>query len=222
MSDVILQGQQLSLIYQEGAEKTFAVNHVDISIHKGEFVGVMGPSGSGKSSLLYLLSGLKRPSQGTVVYQQTDMHRLQETKLMGLRLRDFGFVFQQPYLMTYLSALENVLLAAPGGGAQSLQQAHDVMKQLGLQHLENRRPYKLSGGEKQRVCVARAMAHQPDILFADEPTASLDRTNGEAVMKLISGYRSRGAVLVVSHDPAMLKDCDTMYHMHDGRLELAG
>ncbi len=220
MSEVILQGQQLSLIYQEGTEKTYAVDHVDIKIHKGEFVGVMGPSGSGKSSLLYLLSGLKRPTEGSVIYQQTDMHKLPEPKLMGLRLRDFGFVFQQPYLMTYLSALENVLLAAPGGGAQSVVQAHEVMQQLGLQHLENRRPYKLSGGEKQRVCVARAMAHQPDILFADEPTASLDRTNGEAVMKLIAGYRSRGAVMVVSHDPAMLKDCDTMYHMHDGHLVL--
>lgn len=220
MADVILQGEQLCLVYQEGADKTFAVDHVDIQIHRGEFVGVMGPSGSGKSSLLYLLSGLKRPTTGTVIYQQTDMHQLPENQLTGLRLRDFGFVFQQPYLMTYLSALENVLLAAPGGGDQSVIQAHEVMQQLGLQHLEHRRPYKLSGGEKQRVCVARAMAHQPDILFADEPTASLDRTNGEGVMKLISGYRSRGAVLVVSHDPAMLKDCDTMYHMHDGHLVL--
>lgn len=213
----MLWTDEVTLAYREADRMVLAVDHVSIEVRQGEFVGIMGPSGSGKSSLLYLMSGLKVPTSGEVRYRNQVIHLMSERERMHLRRREFGFVFQQPYLLPYLTALENVLVAVPGD-REAYRRALELFEQLGLAHLADRYPHKLSGGEKQRVCVVRAMVHQPQILFADEPTASLDHVNGHAVIRLLAAYRERGAVVVVTHDPEMLADADRVYCLRDGRL----
>ncbi len=215
----MLLTDEVSLTYLEADRVVKAVDQVSVEVRHGEFVGIMGPSGSGKSSLLYLMSGLKLPTGGEVRYQNRVIHLLSERERMLLRRREFGFVFQQPYLLPYLTALENVLVAVPGD-RDAYQRAVQLFEQLGLLHLVNRYPHKLSGGERQRVCVVRAMVHQPRIIFADEPTASLDHINGHAVIRLLASYREQGAVVVVTHDPEMLADADRVYSLRDGRLVL--
>ncbi len=213
----MLVTDEVSLVYPEADRVVTAVDRVSVEIRQGEFVGIMGPSGSGKSSLLYLMSGLKLPTTGEVRYRNRVIHLMSERERMQLRRREFGFVFQQPYLLPYLTALENVLLAEPGN-REVYRRALELFEQLGLSHLMNRYPHKLSGGERQRVCVARAMVHQPQIIFADEPTASLDHINGHAVIRLLASYREHGAVVVVTHDPEMLADADRVYSLRDGKL----
>lgn len=213
----MLWTDEVTLAYREADRVVLAVDRVSIEVRQGEFVGIMGPSGSGKSSLLYLMSGLKVPTSGEVRYRNQVIHLMSERERMHLRRREFGFVFQQPYLLPYLTALENVLVAVPGD-RDAYRRALELFEQLGLAHLADRYPHKLSGGEKQRVCVVRAMVHQPQILFADEPTASLDHVNGHAVIRLLAAYRERGAVVVVTHDPEMLADADRVYSLRDGRL----
>ncbi len=214
----LLRCESLCLVYGDGDSRTAAVDHVSLQVRTGEFVGIMGPSGSGKSSLLYLLSGLKRPTHGSCWFQEHRLDQLSESALTRLRLKQFGFVFQQPFLLPYLTALENVLLAAPGATAEDRQRILNLFQRLGLDRLTHRMPYKLSGGERQRVCVVRAMAHMPDIIFADEPTAALDRANGLEVMNLLASYREHGAVLVVTHDAQMLEQADRVLLLRDGQL----
>lgn len=213
----MLRTEEVTLAYHEADRLVLAVDHISLEIQAGEFVGIMGPSGSGKSSLLYLMSGLKVPTSGKVYYRDQVIHALSERERVRLRRTDFGFVFQQPYLLPYLTALENVLVAKPGD-REAYERALHLFDQLGMSHLLHRYPHKLSGGEKQRVCVIRAMIHQPHIIFADEPTASLDHVNGHAVIRLLAAYRAKGAVVVVTHDPEILADADRIYSLRDGRL----
>lgn len=213
-----LRAREVSLAYGDGDQISHAICGVSIDLPERGFVGVMGPSGSGKSSLLYLLSGLKRPTEGSVTYGGRVYGEMSEKSLVQLRRERFGFVFQQPFLLNYLTARENVLAAAASGDRQAPEHARALFEALGIESLAERFPHHLSGGERQRVCVARAMISRPDVIFADEPTAALDHTNGYAVMELVAGYRNEGLVLVVTHDPEMLAGADHVYHMRDGHL----
>ena len=187
---------------------------MSLEVAPGEFLGILGPSGSGKSSLLYLLSGLKVPTHGRVVYEDRDLASLGDEGRSRLRLREFGFVFQQPYLLGYLSALENVLVTN-GDPAE----ADDLLDRLGVLPKAHRLPHELSGGERQRVCVARALLARPRIVFADEPTAALDHTNGVSVVSLLNEHRAGGSLVMVTHDPTMLKDADRIVQIVDGAIE---
>lgn len=217
-----LQACDISLAYGDGDQVTYAVACVSLDLPDAGFIGVMGPSGSGKSSLLYLLSGLKRPTSGGIEYNGRSYATLNERSLVQLRRDRFGFVFQQPFLLNYLTARENVMAAAPAGDRAAAEHADALFRALGIAQFANKLPHHLSGGERQRVCVARAMVSRPAVIFADEPTASLDHVNGHAVMDLLAGYRERGLVLVVTHDPEMLAGADHVYDMRDGRLDTAG
>ena len=216
LSDSILSTDKISLVYTDGQRSTHALREVSIQIPNKRFVGIMGPSGSGKSSLLYILSGLKRPTSGDVVLDDYRFGSHSDLDLIDLRRQRFGFVFQQPYLLVWQTAMENVLMGAPVLDDAARRKAQGYFEQLGITGMADKLPSQLSGGEKQRVCVARAMMNDPDVIFADEPTASLDHANGHLVVDLLSAYRERGTVVVVTHDPEMLQGADSVLLMRDG------
>lgn len=210
----------LSLDYGSGWGATHAVSTVSLAVNQGSFTGLIGPSGSGKSSLMYLLSGLKRPTAGDVTFEGHDYRELSGGELMTLRRRRFGFVFQQHFLVNYLSVLENVLVGAFRRDNATTHRAITLLERVGLADRLRARPYQLSIGQRQRVAVVRALVHQPLVVFADEPTAALDQSTGRQVIDLLGEYRDRegGSVVVVTHDPAMLTGADRVLHMRDGRL----
>jgi putative ABC transport system ATP-binding protein len=216
----MLSAQDLALDYRTGASVAHAVDTVSLSVDQGSFVGLIGPSGSGKSSLMYLLSGLKRPTRGTVAFEGQDYRQISTPGLMKLRRQRYGFVFQQHFLVNYLTALENVMVGAVKRNHDVVAYAQELLRRVGLGDKLRQRPYQLSIGERQRVAVARALVHRPAIVFADEPTASLDQATGREVINLLVDYRRRagGSVVVVTHDPAMLTDADRVLQMRDGRL----
>jgi putative ABC transport system ATP-binding protein len=219
----MLSAQDLALDYRTGAAVARAVDTVSLSVEPGSFVGLIGPSGSGKSSLMYLLSGLKRPTRGMVAFDGQDYRQMSSPGLMRLRRHRYGFVFQQHFLINYLSAFENVLVGAVKRNHEVVAYAQELLRRVGLGDKLRQRPYQLSIGERQRVAVARALVHRPAIVFADEPTASLDQATGREVINLLVDYRRRagGSVVVVTHDPAMLTDADRVLQMRDGRLSSA-
>lgn len=201
------------MVYSDHGREVFACRDVDLEVRSGEFLGILGPSGSGKSSLLYLLSGLKVPTHGRVIVGDRDLASMSDETRSRLRLQEFGFVFQQPYLLGYLTARENVMVTG-----SDLQGANDLLDRLGLSPKSHRYPHELSGGERQRVCVARALLAQPNVIFADEPTAALDHTNGVAVVKLLNQHRGSGSLVMVTHDPTMLEEADRIVRIVDGRI----
>lgn len=214
-----LQTNNVTLSYFDGDQTTYAVRDLTLTFPQKGFFGIMGPSGSGKSSLLYLLSGLKLPTSGEVCFQDRSLSAMGERERVRLRRDRFGFVFQQPFLINYLTARENILVALPQGERNARSRVDTLLDELGILPLAERYPAHLSGGERQRLVVARAMINQPEIIFADEPTAALDHANGRAVIDLLGRYRDRGAVLIVTHDPSMAAGADSVYHLTDGALD---
>jgi len=200
----MLSAKDLALDYRTGGSVAHAVDTVSLNVGRGSFVGLVGPSGSGKSSLMYLLSGLKRPSRGAVSFED----------------RDYA---NQHFLVNYLSAFENVMVGAVERDHDTAAYAQALLHRVGLGDKLMKRPYQLSIGERQRVAVARALVHRPAVVFADEPTASLDQATGHEVVNLLADYRRSGggSLLVVTHDPAMLSDADRVLQMRDGRLMAA-
>ena len=209
-----VRAEGASLVYQDQGRDVYACREVDLEVRAGEFLGILGPSGSGKSSLLYLLSGLKVPTHGRVSYGDRNLAALGDEGRSRLRLREFGFVFQQPYLLGYLTALENVLVT---GGEPA--EADDLLGRLGVLPKAHRLPHELSGGERQRVCVARALLARPRVVFADEPTAALDHTNGASVVSLLNEHRGDGSLVMVTHDPTMLQEADRIVRIVDGQVQ---
>lgn len=208
-----VQAEKASLVYQDHGRDVYACRDIDLEVRPGEFLGILGPSGSGKSSLLYLLSGLKMPTHGRVSYDGSDLALMGDEGRSQLRLREFGFVFQQPYLLGYLSALENVLVTQG-----NVEEADDLLDRLGILARAHRFPHELSGGERQRVCVARALLARPRVIFADEPTAALDHSNGVAVVSLLNRHRGDGSLVMVTHDPTMLEEADRIVRIVDGQI----
>ena len=212
----MIEARGASLAYEDQGREVFACRAIDLTIHPNEFLGILGPSGSGKSSLLYLLSGLKMPTSGSVLFEGRDLAKMGDEERSSVRLKQFGFVFQQPYLLGYLSAIENVLLSLPGStDAEAARQLLDV---LGIGSKAHRLPHELSGGEKQRVCVARALFGSPKVVFADEPTAALDHKNGVSVVELLNQHRGTGSLVMVTHDETMLGDTDRIVRLVDGQV----
>jgi len=200
---------------------TTALAGVDVDLADGESLAVMGPSGSGKSTLLHCLAGILRPDAGAVLLRGTPVHDLSERDRSLLRREHFGFVFQFGQLLAELPAVENVALPAMLLGAsrrEATERAQAWLAALGLAGMEGRRPGELSGGQAQRVAVARALVNRPDVVFADEPTGSLDQATGHDVMRLLTETtRAAGASLVVvTHDPTVAAWCDRRIEMRDG------
>ena len=214
----MLQGQSLTLTYQDGDKTMDAVNDVSFAIQDYQFIGILGASGSGNSSLLYLLSGLRKPSGGEIYLDDRAYGKMSDRERVALRRNEYGFVFQQHFLINYLTVLENVMVAAPAQDKAHAAQARALLADLGMGDKLHRFPYELSGGERQRVAVARAMIHRPRIIFADEPTGLLDRHTGLQVMALLRGYRNQGSLIAVTHNPEILAEADLVITLRDGRI----
>lgn len=214
----MLQADNVSLIYRNGEGEIYAVKRANLEVKEGEFLGLVGPSGSGKSSLLYLLSGLKPASEGRVVFQGQAYNDLHNGKLIALRRQRFGFIFQAHFLINYLTVFENVMVGALEQNAEARERAHSLLNDLGLERLKNRLPWQLSIGQRQRVAIARALVNEPAVVFADEPTAALDHATGHQVVDLLAHYRGHGSVVFVTHDPEMLSNADRVIRMRDGEI----
>lgn len=214
----MLQGKNLTLAYKDGHSTVRAVDDISITIQDHQFIGILGPSGSGKSSLLYLLSGLRQPTEGDVYLDDRAYSKIPSQERVTLRRTEFGFVFQQHFLINYLTALENVMVTAPVQDAAHMAQAKALLADLGLGDMWHRFPYELSGGERQRVAVARAMVHRPRIIFADEPTGLLDRRTGLQVVALLRVFRDQGSLIAVTHNPEILAEADLVITLRDGKM----
>ena len=214
----MLRGENLTLTYKDGDSTLDAVHEVSIAIEDHQFVGLLGPSGSGKSSLLYLLSGLRKPTQGEVYLDGRAYGKIAERERVALRRTEFGFVFQQHFLINYLTSLENVMVASPAQDKAHMEQAKALLADLGLGDKLHRFPYELSGGERQRVAIARAMIHRPRVIFADEPTGLLDRRTGLQVMALLRSYRDQGSLIAVTHNPEILTEADLVITLRSGHV----
>jgi putative ABC transport system ATP-binding protein len=210
--------ERASLAYTDGSRTTYALRDVSVILSPGQFVGIMGPSGSGKSSLLYVLAGLKAPTEGHARFGAFAYRQRPAREVAALRRERFGFVFQQPFLMPYLTAAENVVVAAATQNGTARARARALLSDLGMDGLEDKMPSQLSGGEKQRVAVARAMVNEPDVIFADEPTAALDHANGHRVVDALARWREKGTIVVVTHDPEMVAGANTVLYLRDGAL----
>ena len=213
----------VSKTYSLGGSQVHAVRDVHLTIAAGETVAVVGPSGSGKTTLLQLLGALDRPSTGEILFDGRDIAGIGDRALGMLRLRTFGFVFQQFNLIPTLTAAQNVEIAlAPSGGSARTRRETVVrlLESVGLAPRADHVPSKLSGGEQQRVAIARALAHEPHVLLADEPTGNLDSETGAEIIDLLLSLSAEGrrTVVVVTHDVDIAKRAGRVLRMSDGRL----
>lgn len=200
----------------------FALRDVSLEIARGELVAIVGPSGSGKSTMLNVIGTLDRASAGHVEIDGLDVAKLKDRDLSALRARRIGFVFQHFHLSPGVSALDNVadgLLYTGVALAERRRRADASLQQVGLGHRLSHRPHEMSGGEKQRTAIARALAREPMLLLADEPTGALDSTSGEGVVQLLLGLHSQGtAIVVITHDRDLAARFDRQAVMRDGQL----
>ncbi len=194
---------------------------VDLALEAGEVVAVLGPSGSGKSTLIHLLAGLDTPDGGEVWWGDLAVHRERPQDLARRRARTLGLVFQNHYLLKELSLLENVMLPGRIVGAPDERRARELLERVGVAQRMHAVPGRVSGGERQRAAVARALALEPSVLLADEPTGSLDRSSARAVFELLLelARERRTAVVMVTHDEALVRSVERRYRLDAGRLE---
>lgn len=219
----MLEAQNLSKTYISDGVDYEALKDVDLSIIRGDCVAIVGKSGSGKSTLMHLLACLDAPTYGSVLVDGRDTSAFSEKKKNSLRNEKFGFVFQQFFLNGRDTVFENVVLPMRIRGASNSEIAKETTAALtavGLEDKINKKAKDLSGGEKQRVCIARALVGRPEVIFADEPTGNLDSTTGAAVEEMLFDLnREQGITLVVvTHDPDLADRCDRVIEMKDGRI----
>jgi putative ABC transport system ATP-binding protein len=222
LSDVVLSLQDVNLSLKGNAGLVEILHGITIDVTRGETLGLVGPSGSGKSSLLMVMGGLERASAGQVHALGQDLTAMDEDSLARFRRDHMGVVFQSFHLIPTMTALENV--ATPlelAGDRSAFDKAQEMLAKVGLAHRADHYPAQMSGGEQQRVALARALAPQPDILLADEPTGNLDGANGTAIVDLLFGLsREHGATLVlVTHAPDLAARCDRVVNLRDGHVE---
>lgn len=212
--------KNITMIYDmEKTEKVYALGGFDLKLPDKGLIGIIGPSGSGKSTLMYCLSTLKKPTEGSIIYNGKELVHLKDGEREQLRRHEFGFVFQRHFLVPYMSALDNVMVAASGMQKDVEKRAKELLSGFGLTEKEfSKRPAKLSGGQRQRTAIARAMVNEPKVLFADEPTAALDHENAFAVMNILKEYSEEKLVLVITHDHSILRDADRIIEIWDGNL----
>ncbi len=221
MTTSVLTLENAALSLDGNAGRVDILHEISLTVTEGETLGLVGPSGSGKSSLLMLMGGLEQATGGSVTALDQDLTRMDEDALARFRRDAMGVVFQNFHLIPTMTALENV--ATPlelAGHKDAFQRAEEELDSVGLSHRRDHYPAQLSGGEQQRVALARASAPRPKILLADEPTGNLDETNGAAIVDLLFGLRDKhGATLVlVTHSHSLAQKCDRVVRLRDGRI----
>lgn len=211
----MLEAKNISLVYPDGDKQKVVLDSINLTIQDGDTVALVGPSGSGKSSMIYLLSALKKPTSGEILFDGESISEKKDTA--AERYTHFGFIFQQHFLIPHLNVLENVCVAIKS--AESVEKSRAILQKLGLNEHLNKKPHQLSGGQRQRVAIARALVKEPRILFADEPTASLDHATASEVMSLIRNIREKTTLIVATHDTSLLLETDRVITVNDQRLE---
>ncbi len=216
---VVVRARDLTKIYHRGAEEVRAVDGVSFEIERGEFVAVVGPSGAGKTTLLQLLGGMDRPSSGSLSIAGRNLANLSDSELTRLRRDEIGFVFQHFGLIPTLTVAENIALPGLFSGRQVKDRVTDLMDRVGIAHRRSHRPSQLSGGEMQRVAIARSLVNFPSLLLADEPTGNLDSQTSERIIDLLSSLGSDNlTVVVVTHNERLAEAARRSLVLCDGRL----
>lgn len=218
---IILQAEKLYKEYKTSSGAVNVLNGVDLSIEKGLFYAIIGRSGSGKSTLLHVLSGLDRPTSGKVLIDGVDMFSFSDEKMAIFRRRSMGFVFQQFNLLDEYSVLNNICMPLRLDGRKPDETfLAEVTKMLGIEEKLKKYPYELSGGEQQRVAIARSILAKPHIIFADEPTGNLDKKAGEDTLNLLSSCAARfgQTLIIVTHDLEIAKKADRIIKIEDGKI----
>lgn len=221
---VLLEAKGLKKTYRMGKVLVPALQGITFDVAEKEFVAVFGPSGSGKSTLLHVLGGLDRPDEGEVSVDGVSFSTLNNNALAEVRLHKIGFVFQFFNLLPRLNALRNVelpLTLADLSEKESIEKAESMLKLVGLEGRMSHRPSEMSGGEQQRVAMARALINDPKIVLADEPTGNLDTTTGKEIVQLMKhlNKEKRQTFVVVTHDPAIAETADRIIYLKDGRIQ---
>ncbi|MGP8124519.1 MAG: ABC transporter ATP-binding protein [Nitrososphaerales archaeon] len=223
MSEALVKTVELERRYKRGKFPVPALNGVNLTVEKGEILGIIGPSGSGKTTLLNLIGGLDRPSKGTVHVDGVELDKLNDAELTEYRLHKVGFVFQFYNLIPTLSAVENVELPmalAKVPVAEQRQRALNLLEAVGLEARSDHMPDELSGGEQQRVAVARALANHPSVVLADEPTGDLDSKSAKKLMEVLKLLRKEehATFVLVTHDPIVVAECNRVCAIRDGKI----
>lgn len=223
MKEIIVKAENLSKIYGSGSSKVVALDSVNLEIYKGEIVAILGPSGSGKTTLLNLLAGLDVPTSGTIVIDGQKITKMSEEEKAKFRAKSMGFIFQFFNLIPVLTAVENVelpLLLNKVPVADARKRALELLEFMGISHRKDAYPSQLSGGEQQRVSIARALSTTPKIIWADEPTGALDVKNGEQIKKLIIELNKefRTTFVIVTHDQSVAQIANRIMRMENGRI----
>ncbi len=220
---VALEAKNLTKAFHSTNPPTQVLNGIDLEVRAGEFLVVMGASGSGKSTLLYAISGMDRPTSGDVWMEGNNLSQLKEPEMARVRLTRMGFVFQQPYFLSNLNIRDNILLpalkAAPQGKDAAVERVDALMERFGIVHVKRHGITEVSGGQLQRASISRALASEPAVLFADEPTGALNSSMSTEVMDALTDVHTGGTTLVmVTHDPACAARGDRVIYLRDGLL----
>ncbi len=214
----IIELKNISKIFGE----VRALDDISLSVKKGEWVSIMGPSGSGKSTLVNILSLMDTPSLGEYFLCGEEASRFDESKVLKARKERIGLVFQQFHLIPYLNATQNVMTAQFYHSCADIKSAEDALRAVGLAHRLNHLPSELSGGEQQRVCIARALINEPDIIIADEPTGNLDEANEKVIVELFKELKNAGKTLIlITHNEELGKLADRVIRLKFGKIENA-
>ena len=219
----ILEIKNLTKKYGDGSSTVTALDNVSLKVPKGHDIAILGPSGSGKTTLLQLAGGLDKATSGSVIVDGKDIEKMNDKEISEFRNNKMGFIFQMIHLQDFFTAKENVmlpLLVAGKSKTEADKKAKKLLKQMGLSHRENHLPRELSGGEQQRVAVARALANDPQLIFADEPTGKLDEKNSEMIIDTLERLsKEKGlSVIIITHDPNVAKRFSRTIRLKHGKL----
>lgn len=223
MKKILLSGKDICKKFDGSSEQELVLNKVNVDIYEGDFTIIMGASGAGKSTLLYALSGMDRLSRGKVYYKEMGISNYDEKQMATLRSQEFGFVFQQTHLVSNLTLFENVVVAGYLNKKKSVKEvqerAEELLHQMNVEKAKNRIPSQVSGGEAQRAAMARAMIHEPGVIFADEPTGALNKRNSDEILHLLTTLNEAGqSILMVTHDVRAAVRGNRILYLEDGQI----